>query len=50
MSFITNHDGVVYQRDLGPDSQKAAEGITTFDPGPEWTKCAEASEPTTQPD
>src|SRR4029079_15295623 len=28
MTFITTHDGVVYQRDLGPDSQKAAEGIT----------------------
>jgi len=50
MTFITNHDGVVYQRDLGPDSQKIAEAITTFDPGPEWTKCAEASEPATQPD
>jgi hypothetical protein len=50
MTFITNHDGVVYQQDLGPDSQKVAEGITSFDPGPEWAKCAEASEPTTQPD
>jgi hypothetical protein len=50
MTFITNHDGVVYQRDLGPDSQTIAEAMTTFDPGPKWTKCAEASEPTTQPD
>jgi len=50
MTFITNHDGVVYQRDLGPDSQKIAEGITQFDPGPEWTKSAEGSQPTTQPD
>jgi hypothetical protein len=45
VTFITNHDGVVYQRDLGPDSQKIAEGITAFDPGPEWTKCAETSDP-----
>lgn len=44
MTFMTNHDGVVYQRDLGPDSQKIAEAMTTFDPGPEWTKCAETSE------
>jgi hypothetical protein len=50
MTFITSHDGVVYQRDLGPDSQKIAESTTAFDPGPEWTQCAEASEPTTQPD
>jgi hypothetical protein len=49
MTFITNHDGIVYQRDLGPDSQKIAEGITQFDPGPEWTKSPEVSQPTTQP-
>jgi hypothetical protein len=50
MTFITSHDGIVYQRDLGPESQKIAEGITVFDPGPEWTKCAEAAEPVTQVD
>ena len=38
MTFITNHDGVVYQRDLGPDTAKKAKAMTSFDPGPGWTK------------
>jgi hypothetical protein len=33
MTFVVNHDGVVYQKDLGGDA-----GITTFDPDPSWTK------------
>lgn len=37
MTFIVDHDGVVYQRDLGPDTAKKARAMTRFDPGPEWT-------------
>ena len=36
MTFIVNHDGVVYQRDLGPDTAARAAGITRFDPGSGW--------------
>jgi hypothetical protein len=36
MTFIVNHDGVVYERDLGPDTAKRAAAITSFDPGPDW--------------
>jgi hypothetical protein len=36
MSFIVNHDGVVYQKDLGPDTVAAAAKITLFDPGAGW--------------
>ncbi len=36
MTFIVNHDGVVYQRDLGPDTAAKARAITRFDPGPGW--------------
>ena len=43
MTFITNHDGVVYQRDLGPGTQQIAQGMTTFDPGDGWTKSTDAS-------
>jgi hypothetical protein len=46
MTFITNHDGVVYQRDLGPDTQKIAEHMNAFDPGPGWTKTADDSQVT----
>jgi len=37
MTFIVNHEGVVYQRDLGPDTAAKARAITRFDPGPGWT-------------
>ena len=37
MTFIVNHDGVVYQRDLGPDTAQKARAMTRFDPGSEWT-------------
>lgn len=38
MTFITNHDGVVYQRDFGPDTEKIAHAMTEFDPGPDWAR------------
>lgn len=38
MSFIMNHAGVVYERDLGSQSTSIAEAMTEFDPGPEWTQ------------
>lgn len=38
MTFIMNHDGVVYQRDLGEDTAKLAAEMTTYDPSPEWKK------------
>ena len=38
MTFIVNHDGVVYQKDLGASSATVARGMTRFDPGPGWTK------------
>ena len=38
MTFIVNHDGVVYQKDLGPDTTSIAEKISLFDPGSGWRK------------
>lgn len=37
MTFIVNHDGVVYERDLGKDTAARVASITRFDPGPDWT-------------
>jgi hypothetical protein len=37
MTLMVNQDGVVYQKDLGPDTAKKAPAITRFDPGPGWT-------------
>lgn len=37
MSFIVNHVGAVYQKDLGPETAKLAEGFRTYDTGAGWT-------------
>jgi hypothetical protein len=37
-TFITNYTGEVYQQDLGDDTDKIARAMTTYDPGPGWTK------------
>ena len=38
MTFIVNHDGVVYQKNLGRETAKAATAITSFDPDATWKK------------
>jgi hypothetical protein len=38
MTFIVNQEGVVYQKDLGRDTAKKAEGIKRYDPDPTWKK------------
>jgi len=35
-SFIVSHDGVVYEKDLGPDSVALFWSMTRFDPDPTW--------------
>ncbi len=36
-TFIVSHDGVVYEKDLGPDTARIASEMTRYDPGPGWT-------------
>jgi hypothetical protein len=38
MSFMVNHDGVVYQKDLGPQTAAVAAKIKRFDPSDGWAK------------
>ena len=38
MTFIVNHDDVVYQKNLGPQTGKLAPAISRFDPDPSWQK------------
>jgi hypothetical protein len=38
MTFIVNHDGVVYQKDLGKNTEKAAQAMKLFDPDSTWKK------------
>ena len=37
-TFIVNHDGVVYAKDLGPGSAAEAAKMKAFDPGKGWQK------------
>ncbi len=36
MTFIVSHTGVVFSKDLGPDTAAAAAAIDIFDPDPSW--------------
>jgi DUF2950 family protein len=38
MSFMVNHDGVVYQKDLGAGTETVAPKITQFNPDKSWKK------------
>ncbi|MBP0113449.1 MULTISPECIES: DUF2950 domain-containing protein [Bradyrhizobium] len=38
MTFLVNHDGVVYQKDLGKRTESIAQRITLFDPDQTWKK------------
>ena len=40
MSFIVNHNGKVYQKDLGKNSTAIGARMTSFDPGPGWKEVA----------
>jgi hypothetical protein len=39
MTFLVNHDGVVYQKDFGKKTKKAAQAMKAFDPDKTWTQC-----------
>ena len=50
MTFIVNQDGVVYQKDLGPDGEKQARALERFDPDKSWARVPDedqAPEPVT---
>src|SRR5580700_4079526 len=36
MTFIVNKSGVIYEKDLGPDTTKIAESMTAYDPDSTW--------------
>ena len=37
-SFLVNHDGVVYEKDLGPNTESVAKKMARFDPDKTWKK------------
>jgi hypothetical protein len=38
MTFLVNHDGVVFQKDLGPNTAAVAKGMKTFNPDASWKR------------
>ena len=38
MTFIVNHDGVVYQKDLGPNTAAIARAMKEFNPDNTWKR------------
>jgi hypothetical protein len=38
MTFMVNHDGVVFKKDLGPDIVDLVQEIDGFKPDDTWTK------------
>jgi len=43
MTFVVNHGGVVYQKDLGRNTEKAAQAIKLFNPDSTWKKVEEVA-------
>jgi type II secretory pathway pseudopilin PulG len=37
-TFIVNQNGIVYQKDLGPDTEKIANAMTEYDPDSTWER------------
>lgn len=38
MTFIVNHDGVIYEKNLGPKTAEIAQKMTRFNPDESWTR------------
>ncbi len=38
VTFMTSHDGVVYERDLGPDTERVVLDMKRFNPNSNWQK------------
>jgi hypothetical protein len=46
MTFIVNQDGVVFQKDLGEDTEAAVAAMDSFDPDSSWVAVTDSSEDT----
>jgi Protein of unknown function (DUF2950) len=46
MTFLVNHQGNVYERDLGPNTARIAAGMTVFNPDNTWRRVTDAVQPT----
>ena len=42
MTFLVNHQGIIYEKDLGRRTTEIALGMTSFDPDPTWRRVNDA--------
>lgn len=40
-TFMISHDGMVWEQDLGPGTEREAAAIEAFDPDQDWQRVAE---------
>lgn len=45
MTFIVNHQGVVYEKDLGPDTEPIARAMQAYNPDQTWKRAGELPSP-----
>ena len=38
MTFVVNHDGIVHEKDLGPETDAAAQKMTRYNPDKSWRR------------
>jgi hypothetical protein len=43
MTFLVNHAGTVFQKDLGPDTARLAERMTSFNPDKTWQEVSDTA-------
>ncbi len=46
MTFIVNHQGVVYEKDLGTDTEHLARAMQTYNPDTTWKQAGASPPPT----
>jgi hypothetical protein len=45
VTFLVNHQGNVYEKDLGPNTARIAAGMTAFNPDKTWRRVTDATQP-----
>jgi Protein of unknown function (DUF2950) len=38
MTFVVNQNGIVYQKDLGPNTEKIVSAMAEYDPDSSWQR------------
>ena len=44
MTFLVNHQGTIYEKDLGPQTAGIVAGMTAFNPDSTWQRVSEADQ------